>query len=81
MRADAIGCTSAWGANGLTLYLNSGEKFAFRGRQGPHGDDRVEILDAPRGGRVLLTLDAPEDSERFFDLLSEALAGDRAAAA
>ena len=69
------------GANGVTLYLDSGEKFAFRGRQGPDGYDRVEILDAPSGGRVLLTLDGPEDSERFFELLSEALAADRAAVA
>lgn len=29
-------------ANGVTLYLDSGEKFAFRGRQAPHGYDRVE---------------------------------------
>lgn len=62
------------GANGVTLCLDSGEKFAFRGRQGPEGYDRVEILNAPRGGSVLLALDGPEDSEQFFDLLSRTLA-------
>lgn len=69
------------GANGVTLYLDSGEKFAFRGRQGPDGYDRVEVLDAPRNGRVLATLDGPEDSEQFFDLLTRALAPDRATVA
>lgn len=69
------------GANGVTLHLDNGEKFAFRGRQGHHGYNRVEVLDAPRNGRVLLTLQGPEDSERFFALLSEALTADRAAVA
>ena len=69
------------GANGVTLYLGSGEKFAFRGRQGPDRYDRVEVLDAPRNGWVLATLDGPEDSEQFFDLLTRALAPDRATVA
>jgi hypothetical protein len=50
------------GANGANLYLNSGAKFAFRGRAAPGEPyDRIEILDAPHNGKVVATVQTLDD--------------------
>jgi hypothetical protein len=62
------------GANGLNLYLDNGERFAFRGGFDAEGYDRVKVH---RGtirplGEVVLELRDPEDTADLWILLSEA---------
>lgn len=70
------------GANGVNLYLDSGERFAFRGGLGPDGYDHIRVH---RGGfrplgPVAMILRRPEDTEALWDLLSDALEGGSTAA-
>lgn len=72
------------GANGVNLYLDNGEKFAFRAQVGPGGGyDRIFVH---RGsvrplGPVVLELRGPGDSAALWDLLSAALHQDSLAPA
>jgi hypothetical protein len=65
------------GANGVNLYLDNGERFAFRGEPiAAGGYDHVRVH---RGsirplGPVVLRLRKPEDTQALWVLLSEALA-------
>jgi hypothetical protein len=64
------------GANGVNLYLDNDESFAFRGEPaGKHDYDHVRVH---RGsirplGPVVLRLYKPEDTQQLWTLLSAAL--------
>lgn len=63
------------GANGVNLYLDNRERFAFRGNVGPTGD--YDAVNVHRGsirplGPVALRMRRPEDTAALWDLLSEA---------
>jgi hypothetical protein len=68
------------GANGVNLYLDNGEQFAFRGVGSPGGGyDRILVH---RGsvrplGPAVLELRRPEDSAALWAVLSEAAQGGR----
>ena len=72
------------GANGVNLYLDTGEAFAFRGQPDPSGGYNAILVH--RGsvrplGPVVLELRQPEDTAALWDLLSTALRAGRVAAA
>lgn len=63
------------GANGLNLYLDNGESFAFRGAVGSDGYNCIAVH---RGsirplGPVVLRLYKPEDTDQLWNLLSSAV--------
>jgi hypothetical protein len=64
------------GANGVNLYLDTGQSFAFRGGVGPDGQyDHIKVH---RGGvrplgPVVLEIRDPEDTEDLWRLLNEAV--------
>jgi hypothetical protein len=62
------------GANGANLYLDSGAKFAFRGRADPGGPyDRIEILDAPHNGKGVATVRTLDDVPVVMAVIEQAL--------
>lgn len=67
------------GGNGWNLYLDSGEKFAFRGGVAPEGYDRIEVHTGSIRplGPIVLTIRDPEETEELWQLLDDALAGSR----
>lgn len=62
------------GANGANLYLDSGTKFAFRGRADPGRPyDRIEVLDAPHNGKVVATVRTVDDVPGAMAVIEQAL--------
>jgi hypothetical protein len=61
------------GAQNGNLYLASGSKFCFRGRTNGGGYDRVEVLDAPRQGKVIATVTEPKQVPGVIRTIEAAL--------
>lgn len=62
------------GAGGVNLYLANGAKFAFRpGLDSRQRYERVDVLDAPKHGKVVATVRTPDDVPAAIKRIEAAL--------